>query len=238
MTPASSPVEALHARGIHVSLGGLPILRGIDLAVRPGQVVGVLGPSGAGKSTLFRALAGDLATSEGQVLLREQDVSRLPLWARARAGLGYVPQSPSVLWDLTVARNLQTFERLTGALHVPAGARARPLGLDHRLGTRARDLSGGERRRLEILRALVAQPSVLICDEPFAGVDPARASDVGRVLRAHADGGAAVLVADHRVPEALSVCDRALLLVDGEVIVDVPSAEFADHPAVREHYLG
>jgi lipopolysaccharide export system ATP-binding protein len=229
---------ALRASGVWVRLGGIDILRGVDLEVEPGKVVGVLGPSGAGKSTLFRALVGELDLAAGQVWLAERDVSRWPLWRRARAGLGYVPQTPSVLFDLAVRDNIATFQRAARTARRRPQEWAGAVQLEPRLGVTAADLSGGERRRLELLRALIAEPRVLVCDEPLAGVDPAGARRLGAVLRAEAERGAAVLLADHRIAEALPFCDEALLLVDGRVELVAPASDFADHRAVRKRYLG
>lgn len=228
----------LVAEGLRVTIGGLELLRDVDVAVARGRVVGVLGPSGAGKSTLFRALVGELLPSHGSVHLRGMDVTRAPLWKRARLGLGYVPQTPSVLLDLTVADNICTFERAARARPCPPGERAASVGLEARLGVRALDLSGGERRRLEVLRALIAEPAVLVCDEPFSAGDPVHVRLLATLLRAHADRGHAVLLADHRIGDALGICDEALLLVDGRVSLRAPASEFADHPAVRGRYLG
>lgn len=229
---------ALSADGLCVTLGRSEILRGVCVEVGEGQVVGVLGPSGSGKTTLFRALTGELRLREGRVLLHGKDVTALPLWARARAGLGYVPQTPSVLWDLSVADNIRTFAALSGARRADVDAMTVRLELDGRLSLRARALSGGERRRLELLRALVASPKVLVLDEPLAGLDPGLAARVCGILRERAERGLAILLSDHRVREALTVCDRALLLADGRVELAAGPDEFADHPAVVRHYLG
>src|SRR5687768_6064968 len=154
----------LAARDVVVDLAGTEVVRGITLCLAAGEVVGVLGPSGAGKTTLFRAMVGELRLGAGQIELDGHDVTREPLWRRVRRGLGYVPQTPSVLWDLTVEQNLETFERLA-RVTAPAGARewARRVELHERLGVRAGELSGGERRRLELGRALLGRPKVLVC---------------------------------------------------------------------------
>jgi lipopolysaccharide export system ATP-binding protein len=233
----SEPV-ALAARGLRVVRGGKVILRGLDLEARAGEVLGVLGPSGAGKSTLFQALVGESLPDEGGVWLDGEDVTSWPLWRRARAGIGYVPQGPSVLWDLTVRGNLEAYRRIARVPPEDARTTAARVGLETRLDVRAGDLSGGERRRLELSRALTRPPRVLVCDEPFAGVDPAGAGHLGQLLRQLADTGATVLLADHHVDEALRVCSRAVLLLDGEVAAAAPSAEFRDHPLVRGRYLG
>jgi lipopolysaccharide export system ATP-binding protein len=228
----------LVARGLCVSRGGKAILRGVDVEVASGEVLGVLGPSGAGKSTLFRALVGETPPDEGTVTLDGKDVTRQPLWRRARQGVGYVPQGPSVLWDLTVEGNLAAFQRIAGLPAQPPQVAAVRVDLEGRLGVRAGDLSGGERRRLELARAVTRTPKVLVCDEPFAGVDPAGARRLGDLVLEMARGGAAVMLADHHVAEALRVCTRAILLLDGAVAAAAPAGEFPDHPLVRGRYLG
>jgi lipopolysaccharide export system ATP-binding protein len=240
LAPASLGAEGepvLGCVGLNVRLGNQPVLRNVDLALRAGSVVGVLGPSGAGKTTLFRTLVGELKPDSGRVLMQGRDVTLLPLWARARLRLGYVPQTPSVLLDLTVAENVQTFVRLTRARAADAEHYLERLALERRLTLRARDLSGGERRRLELVRALIASPTVLICDEPLTGLDPQMVERVGELLRAQAERGAAVLFADHRSAEVLPFSDEAILLADGAVQTRAPAGVFADHPAVRQRYL-
>jgi lipopolysaccharide export system ATP-binding protein len=227
----------LCARAVRVALGGTEVLRGVDLTVDTGRISGVLGPSGAGKTTLFRVLVGELMPQAGSVALFGRDVTGAPLWKRARLGLGYVPQTPSVLTELSVHQNIRTFERVAGASTTDTALCAAAVGLDGRLGVRAGDLSGGERKRLELLRALIGSPKLLVLDEPFAGLDPPAIRLVGGLLRDRARAGCAVVLADHRIREALSVCDEARLLVDGVIAAHVPPDQFADHPAVRERYL-
>jgi lipopolysaccharide export system ATP-binding protein len=226
------------AKGVRVVLGGKAVLRGVDLAAQPGEVLGVLGPSGAGKSTLFRVLVGETTPDAGTVELAGAPVTGWPLWRRARAGVGYVPQGPSVLWDLTVRENLEAFRSIARLPAEDAAGAAARVGLEERLGVRAGELSGGERRRLELARAVTRSPKVLVCDEPFAGVDPAGAAKLGDLLRDLAEQGTAVLLADHHVVEALRVCTRAVLLLDGSVAVSAPAADFPEHPLVKGRYLG
>ena len=246
--PDTDEVAALASRGVRIARGEKTVLRGVTVEARSGEVVGILGPSGAGKSTLFRALVGELPVEDGEVRLFGEDVSKLPLWARARRGLAYVPQTPSVLWDLTVRENLRVYHRIVHGSGFFRGRvegedeaiekLARRVALDDRLDVRAGELSGGERRRLELARALTRPPKVLVCDEPFAGVDPRAASRLGDMLKELAASGVAVLLADHHVEEALRVCTRALLLLDGQVAVDAEPEAFREDPLVVGRYLG
>ena len=214
------------------------MLRGVDLTAHAGEILGVLGPSGAGKSTLFAALVGEVAPDQGIVTLGGLDITQWPLWRRARAGVGYVPQGPSVFWDLTVRQNLSTFSRIAGAAPSDVELAAARVGLEAQMDVIAGQLSGGERRRLELARATARQPRVLVCDEPFAGVDPAATDRLGDLLQDLARGGAAVLLADHHVAGALRICSRAVLLLDGVVASEARATEFAELPLVRERYLG
>jgi lipopolysaccharide export system ATP-binding protein len=239
----------LEAKRLAVRLGGAVVLRDVSLEVAKGEVLGVFGPSGAGKSTLFRALAGEERLTAGTVRIEGRDVTALPLFQRARLGLGYLPQTPSVLWDLTVAENLTVYcdlgrpagESPRGASRGTARAPdlrvlAASLGLDARLGVAASALSGGERRRLELARALSMRPRVLLCDEPFAAIDPIGAAKVAARLAAHAAEGFAIVLADHNVTEALRLCHRAILLLEGEIAVSARPEDFARDPSVARFY--
>jgi lipopolysaccharide export system ATP-binding protein len=235
-TPRPSAPPALAVRGVSIALGDRRVLREVSISVVAGEILGVFGPSGAGKSTLFRAVAGELTPDRGEVLLDGKPLGRLPLWRRARLGLGYVPQGPSVLHDLSVLDNLRTFCALAGSGADPR-ALAEEVELSSRLGVRAAELSGGERRRLELARALLARPLALLCDEPFAGLSPAAIDSVARLLRARADRGLAVVVSDHHVAEALAVADRACLMLDGAIEVSCLADDFPSHPLVTSRYV-
>ena len=228
----------LRGEKLRVVRGEKAILRDVDVSVVEGEVLAVVGPSGAGKSTLFRTLVGELPAVTGTVALDGDDITTWPLWRRARAGIGYIPQAPSVLWGLTVRANLTTFHRIVhGDPGDPAAAAAR-VDLAHRLDVGAGELSAGERRRLELARALTRSPRALLCDEPFAGVDPIGAARIGELLRELSRTGVAIILADHHVAEALAVCTRAVLLLDGEIAASDEPERFQEHPLVQGRYLG
>lgn len=232
-------MSILRAEAIDTRRHGVPILRGVDLEVGAGRVVALLGPSGAGKTSFFRVVVGEEAPHGGRVLVDGRDVTREPLWRRARRGLGYLPQGPSVLFDLSVRANLVTYATIVGRPSREVLGLAARVELEGRLDVLARDLSGGERRRLEIARALSARPRVLVCDEPFSGVDPAGAERIASMLRSLArDEGMGIVLADHHVSEALAIADEVTLLIDGVVETRGSPREFAAHPLAQGRYLG
>jgi lipopolysaccharide export system ATP-binding protein len=238
VTSATSAPPRLRGEAIQVMRGGKAVVRGVTIEARAREVLAVVGPSGAGKSTLFRALVGELPMASGRVSLDATDVTGWPLWRRARSGIGYVPQTPSVLFGLTVRENLTTFHRVVHGTDGDANGAASRVDLGDRLDVPAGELSAGERRRLEVARALVRMPRVLICDEPFAGVDPAGSARIASLLRELAVTGVAIVLADHHVAEALALATRAVLLLDGEVATESDPQSFRDHPLVRDRYLG
>ncbi len=228
----------LRAHGLRKALGGRTVVAGLDLEVRPGEIVGLLGPNGAGKTTSFRMLTGLLRPDAGRVELDGADLTGLPLWSRVLKGLGYLPQESSVFRGLTVRENVVV--ALEGR-KAPAGealALLEESGLAHLAGQPAGRLSGGERRRLELTRCLAAAPRIVLLDEPFSGVDPVAVADLQARIRALAARGIGVLLTDHAVREALGICDRALILDAGEVMVEGSPAEVAAHPHARARYLG
>jgi lipopolysaccharide export system ATP-binding protein len=227
----------LQGRGLSQRYGGVDVLRGVNIGVSAGQIVGLIGPNGAGKSTAFRLLAGTEVPVAGSVWLRNKDITSWPLHRRARAGIAYLPQHPSVLPRLTVAENLAiAVEANPGGSSVAEYlADAGLQDLHDRIAGR---LSGGERRRLEIARARAIRPAILLLDEPFSGVDPGHVSDLQARIRAMADEGTGVLLTDHAVRAALSICDHVYLLDAGIVVVSGPSSEVASDTVARERYLG
>ncbi len=228
----------LRARGISLRYGLVEVLRSLEFSADAGRIVGILGPSGAGKSSLFKILAGEIDVASGKVYLDGMDVTQAPLWKRARLGMSYLPQEPSILFDCTVYENLTTFASLTrGARGTEERDWLAEFGLTERAGVRVAKLSGGERRRLELIRALMLRAVVYVLDEPFTGIDPSRVERIAALLRQEASRGALVMLADHRVREVLGLCDEAWLLIDGEIRLQGAPETFAEHPAVRSRYM-
>jgi lipopolysaccharide export system ATP-binding protein len=238
-TPTPS---VLRAEAIVKRLGGREILRGVSVQVRAGEVVGLLGPNGAGKTTTFYVLVGLMRPDQGQVLLDETDVTREPMFRRARMGVSYLPQEPSVFRKLSVEDNLlailetlplsreQRNERLASLLE--------ELSIAHLAKSKAYTLSGGERRRVEITRALVTSPSFMLLDEPFAGIDPIAVLDIQTIVAQLRDRGIGVLITDHNVRETLGICDRAYILNAGMILEEGPPEVIASSRQARELYLG
>jgi lipopolysaccharide export system ATP-binding protein len=204
-------------------------------------VVGLLGPSGSGKTTLFRLISGVISPDRGVIRLDDRDVTALPLYERARRGLSYLPQEPSVFRGLTVEQNvllaLESYEPASRRAPVLAGLLAE-LGIEHVRRTRADWLSGGERRRCEIARALASRPSFILLDEPFAGVDPIGVQDVRSLLRSLTRREIGVLITDHNVRETLGLVDRAYIIDAGRMLMHGVPADIVANPDVRHVYLG
>jgi lipopolysaccharide export system ATP-binding protein len=218
------------------------VVRDVSFDVRPGEIVGLLGPNGAGKTTSFNIVAGLLPPDQGQVRLGGRDLTGLPLFRRARLGLGYLPQEPTVFRGLSVEQN---FLAILESQKVPArDGRTRcdeimkRFNLEHVRHTLGSQLSGGERRRVEMARALIPSPQVMLLDEPFAGVDPITVSEIRGFIRAMRDQGIGVLLTDHNVRETLGTCDRAYLISDGKILLAGTPEEIVSDPQARAAYLG
>ena len=224
------------------SYGGRTVVRGVSLSVRPGEVVGLLGPNGAGKTTTFHMVVGLTAPDSGRVVLDGQDITADPMYVRARRGLGYLPQEPSVFRGLTVEQNLLAILETLGLKRAERRRRAdallAELNLTPLAAARAHSLSGGERRRVEITRALVMSPSFMLLDEPFAGIDPIAVSDIQEIISHLKERGIGVLMTDHNVRETLRITDRAYIIHDGDVFRSGTPDELAGDDEVRRIYLG
>ena len=217
-------------------------VRGIDLEVRPSEVVGLLGPNGAGKTTTFNMIAGSVRPTRGKIFLGDTDITESPMYRRARMGITYLPQEASIFRKLTVADNvgaiLETVEPNRARRRERLGELLAELGLTEKANRKGADLSGGERRRVEITRALVLNPQFMLLDEPFAGVDPIAVIDIQKIIEQLRSRDIGVIITDHNVRETLSICDRAYIIKDGEILRLGTPAEIAADPQVREVYLG
>ena len=222
--------------------GEREVVRGVSLQVSQGEIVGLLGPNGAGKTTSFYMLTGIIKPSAGRVLLEDRDIGSWPLHERARVGISYLPQESSIFRKLTVRQNLQIILEHTGLSRKEQQERADLLleefGLMRLEKSHALHLSCGERRRLEIARALIRDPKFVLLDEPFAGIDPLAVADIQVLVRGLKKRGIGVLISDHNVRETLNICDRAYIMVQG-MILHAGTPEFlANNPEVRQKYLG
>ena len=232
----------LRAEGLVKAYGGRTVVRGMSLSCARGEVVGLLGPNGAGKTTTFYMVAGLVRPDEGKVYLCGEDVTGLPVYKRARKGLGYLAQEPSVFRKLSVWDNVMAILETSGMARAARKARAEallePFGLMKVAKQGAYTLSGGERRKLEIARALVRNPAVLMLDEPFAGVDPLSVNEIQDIVRRLAAKGLGIVITDHNVRETLSTVDRAYMVFDGRLLKEGTAAELVRDDEVRLRYLG
>ena len=233
----------LSTRNLSKAYKGRKVVNGISLDVNSGEVVGLLGPNGAGKTTCFYMIVGLVGCDQGSIFLDKNDITRAPMHTRARMGLGYLPQEPSVFRKLSVAENIMAIletrreldevERET-LLHELLNE----LHIGHLKDATALSLSGGERRRVEIARALAAEPRFVLLDEPFAGVDPISVGDIQHLIAHLRDMEIGILITDHSVRETLGICDRAYIINDGQVIAEGDPEHILEHEHVREVYLG
>ncbi len=233
----------LVAQGLQKSFRTRQVVQDFGFEIRQGEVVGLLGPNGAGKTTCFYMVVGLIEPDGGRITLDGEDITGLPMHQRARKGIGYLPQEASVFRRLTVADNILAVLELRADL--PAGQRRSELEalldelkIGHIADQKGISLSGGERRRVEIARALAANPRFMLLDEPFAGVDPISVGEIQRIVRHLRDRGIGVLITDHNVREALGICEHAYILNEGKVLARGTPAEILAHREVREVYLG
>jgi len=233
----------LQAIDLHKTYGRRHVVDGVNLHVGQSEIVGLLGPNGAGKSTSFRMICGMVIPDRGRVFLSGQDVTDWPMFRRARDGhMGYLPQEPSVFRKLTVEQNISALLELLGVDRKTRLRRTDELldefNITHLRKSKASGLSGGERRRLEIARCLVSNPSIVMLDEPFAGIDPVTVQSIQGVIRQLRDSGISVLITDHAAREILGTVDRCYVIYQGQVLVAGSPEEVKQHPKVREEYLG
>lgn len=237
-----SSVTVLQTHHLVRDFGKRRVVNDVAIKVQAGEIVGLLGPNGAGKTTTFYMVVGLIAATSGAVYLDEQELTALPMYRRARCGIGYLPQEASVFRKMTVEQNIraiaETMPLSKAEREASVAHHLEELGLTSLAKQKAYTLSGGERRRLEISRALVTDPKFLLMDEPFSGVDPISVSEVQKIIVQLAERGIGVLITDHNVRETLSIVDRAYLLHEGEVLCEGSSHFLINDPKSREFYLG
>ncbi len=232
----------VQTEGLIKVYNGRAVVSGVNVNVQAGEIVGLLGPNGAGKTTTFYMIVGLIQPNQGKILFEGRDITRVPMFRRARMGMGYLAQEPSIFRKLTVEENIRAIletQKLT-----PAAQKKRlaelldDLGISALARQKAFTLSGGERRRLEIARALVTNPKMILLDEPFSGVDPLAVYDVQEIIRGLKARGLGILITDHSVRETLSIVDRAYLICEGRVLREGTSDFLINDPISRELYLG
>jgi lipopolysaccharide export system ATP-binding protein len=236
-------MATLEARNLAKAYGKRPIVKDVSMSVKQGEIVGLLGPNGAGKTTCFYMIIGLVNQDNGTITIDNSDITALPMHGRARRGLGYLPQEPSVFGKLSVEDNIlailetqkqlnrqQRHQRLEELMH--------EFHISHLAKSLGMSLSGGERRRVEIARALAANPQFILLDEPFAGVDPISVTDIKNIIRHLRDSGIGVLITDHNVRETLDICEHAYIIGEGHVIAEGTTEDILNDANVRKTYLG
>jgi len=235
-------VSSLTGVALTKRYGQRDVVRSVDLEVKPAEVVGLLGPNGAGKTTTFNMVAGGVKPSSGEVLLGDTEITSLPMYRRARLGITYLPQEPSIFRKLSVADNVNAILETVEPDRTVRRERLRELlaelSLTEKADLRGDTLSGGERRRVEITRALVLDPKFMLLDEPFAGIDPIAVIDIQKIIEQLKGKGIGIIITDHNVRETLSICDHAYIIKDGEIIRKGTPKEIAADDQVRQIYLG
>lgn len=232
----------LQASGLSKTYRGRKVVDNVSLELHPGEVVGLLGPNGAGKTTTFYMIVGLIAPESGIVSLRGEEITQLPMYRRARSGISYLPQEPSIFRKLTVKENIQCIAETLPLAPEKQQELTQELleefGIEHLCNQGAYTLSGGERRRLEIARALVLTPQYILLDEPFAGIDPLAVLDIQRIVGELKKRGIGVLITDHNVRETLNITDRAYIINDGKILREGSPEQLTNDDEVRKVYLG
>jgi lipopolysaccharide export system ATP-binding protein len=235
-------MSILRAAAVSKSYDGRRVVNQVNLEVKGGEVIGLLGPNGAGKTTTFHMMVGLVQPDEGQVILNDEDLTDAPIYQRARAGISYLPQESSVFRRLSVEENLlailQTLDLNSEEQQERSQELMKMLGISHLATHKAFTLSGGERRRVEIARALVLSPYFLLLDEPFTGVDPIAVAEIQKIIRRLITSGIGILITDHNVRETLGICDRAYIVNEGIILDEGTPETIAASPKARKFYLG
>ncbi|MDO1557874.1 LPS export ABC transporter ATP-binding protein [Brevundimonas sp. 2R-24] len=242
MAASAGDTEGLIVDEVGRSFGGRPVVKNVSLRLRRGEVAGLLGPNGAGKTTTFYMITGLVSADYGSIYLDGEDITAQPMYQRARLGIGYLPQEASIFRGMTVEQNVMAVvemrERDRSKVRTEAARLLEELHISHLAKAPALGLSGGERRRVEIARALASEPSFMLLDEPFAGIDPLAIADIRELIRYLSGRGIGVLITDHNVRETLDIIDRAAIIHSGEVLFEGTPSEIIDNPEVRRVYLG
>ena len=236
-------MSILSTEGLQKRYKATTVVKGVDINVETGEVVGLLGPNGAGKTTCFYMIVGLVQPGEGNIWLDDVNITSMPMHKRARLGIGYLPQEPSVFRKLTVDENIMAVLEVQPDLtvaqcHERVDYLLEEFNIEHKRDALGISLSGGERRRVEIARALALEPLFILLDEPFAGIDPISVGDIQQIISQLKNMGIGLLITDHNVRETLGICDRAYILSDGEVLTAGSAEEVLSHKEVREVYLG
>jgi len=235
-------MQLLETKGLTKSYDGRQVVRGVDITVKRGEIVGLLGPNGAGKTTTFYMIVGIVSPNSGTIIFDNHQITSLPIHERARFGIGYLSQEASIFRKLTVEENINAILE-TLPLSRPERKRRlvsllEELNISHLAKNKAYTLSGGERRRLEITRALVTNPSFILLDEPFSGIDPIVVNEAQEIIKELKAKGLGILLTDHNVRETLSITDRAYLIADGTILISGSAHDLINHPQARQVYLG
>ncbi len=230
------------AQNLQKRYKGRTVVRGVSFEVNTGEIVGLLGPNGAGKTTSFYMTVGLVKPNGGTVALDGQDITKWPMYRRARSGVGYLPQETSVFRKVSVRDNLLLVLELAGKSKTEQNAKVQELAdelhINHILDSQAGVLSGGERRRVEIARAMATEPKFILLDEPFTGIDPVTIEEIQNILFKLKERGIGILITDHNVAATLRITDRNYILIDGQIVAEGDRKQVAEDPMVRKHYLG
>lgn len=241
-TVPTTPDTRLHTRGLMKSYRRRCVVNDVSVAISPGEVVGLLGPNGAGKTTTFHLTIGFIKPDDGDIYLGDRKITKLPMFKRARLGIGYLPQEPSIFRKMTVEGNVLAILETQGVARAARRSRLdellTELNVTHVAKSKGYQLSGGERRRVEIARALATRPKFMLLDEPFAGIDPIAVEDIQGIVAGLRTKGLGVLITDHNVRETLAITDRAYIMCDGEILKEGTSEYLANDPEARKIYLG
>ena len=235
-------MQELYTEHLVKGYNGRPVVDGVDIRIQRGEIVGLLGPNGAGKTTTFAMMVGYVRPDGGRIMLDGQDISDVPMYRRARFGIGYLAQEPSIFRKLTVEQNimaiLETLDLARTERRHRLDTLLNELGITHLARQKAFTLSGGEKRRLEITRALVTSPQFILLDEPFSGIDPITVFEAQEIIRELRKRGLGILLTDHNVRETLEITDRAYIMAEGRVLIAGTAHELITDPRAREIYLG